>query len=125
MNFSVVIPCPNFNMTHLPPYNQEVYRWNLENFPSLIIESPISDPTGKCFQIKTKVGYGKTATGSKYPSKLVLQLQHPTVIPTHTLEWIVDTGKFAYFHQPCESFWVFSGVKGGWLLMIIKKIGEP
>ena len=117
----LIVPSPIFT-TVLEPSETCNHRYRASTFP-LVIEAPMARPWGMCWEIETRIIYGKNKERTKkYPSSLKVKLIKPVELPTHSLTWIEDTGKFVYSQQPCDRFFVFPGATFGWLIVIIKKL---
>lgn len=120
---NIIIPKPIFS-NFLEPNENCRHRYKASIFP-VVIESAIANPWGLCWDVEVKIIYGKNKERTKkYPSYLRIRLIKPAESPTHSIEWIDDTGKFAYYNQPCERFYVFPGHTSGWLVIVIKKLEE-
>jgi hypothetical protein len=78
-------------------------------------------PWGHCWQVKISIIKGKNRERTlKYPLSVDIKLIAQTENPTHSMEWIYDTGKIVYNNQPCDRFVVMPGLnRKGWLIMLV------
>lgn len=122
---NIIVPKPIYSIA-LEPSETCKYRYKALVYP-VVIESPIANPWGMCWELEVKIIYGKNKERTKkYPSSLRIRLIKPVKVPSHSLEWLEDTGKFSYYQQSCERFFVFTGnIMGntlGWLTIVIRKL---
>jgi hypothetical protein len=118
---NLIIPKPIFGIS-LEPQDDDSYRYKGLFFP-IVIKSPILNPWGICWEVDVKIIYGKNKERTKkYPASLRIQLIKPVEKPDHSIEWLTDSGKFAYYQQSCDRFFAFSGTDLGWLIVVIKKM---
>lgn len=120
MRFSLIIPTPIFDLSSIEGTDRFPYRWRAAHFPALMIESAERNPPGKCYTVDLKIDRGKNRDRTKsYVSLLKLRIEEPSNTPTHKLQWIRDTGKFAYCNEPSEFVAVIPGNEGGWLIAAV------